>query len=92
MGHANVNDRDYEFRLGILPSEHPGKVYWCEPGWVAAEAAQDLSVFVNQTDKVVVERKRTGTDSIERVRIWDIENEWPAEAVGPSLTVVPWHF
>jgi hypothetical protein len=93
LGQPNIEDEVFEYRLGILPNSHPGMVSWKEPGWVlAAEVNRDMSVFVKREDKVVVERRRKGTEEIERVRVWNINEEWPAEAVGPSLTTVPWHF
>lgn len=93
LGQPNVNDEVFEYRLGILPHDHQGMVSWNEPEWVlAGEMDRDISVFVRRADKVVVERRRMGTEEIERIQVWDMDAEWPPEAVGPTLTTVPWYF
>ena len=93
LGMPNVNDEVFEYRLGILPHDHPGMVSWKEPGWVpATEVDRDMSVFVRREDKVVVERRRIGTHEIERIQEWDINADWPPEANGPTLSTTPWYF
>lgn len=93
LGQENVNDQNKEFRLGVLPKEHPGKVWWHESGWMrCSETDQDTSTYVKKGDKVVVERRELGKEEIERMGLWDIAEQWPAEAYGPSTVVVPWYF
>lgn len=93
LGQPNVNDESLEYRIGILPHDHPGMVTWKEPGWVPArEFDRETSVFARREDKVVVERRRINEEEIERIKVWDIAADWPMEAVGPTLSTTSWYF
>lgn len=93
LGQENVNDRNMEFRIGLLPEDHPGMVRWYKDGWMlGSDMIRDVSFFAKRGDKIVVERREPSSDNIERIRVWDISEEWPPEAHGPSTTVVPWYF
>jgi len=92
MAQPNVNDIDMEFRVGVVPKEHPDKIAWHNSGWVVGDRDMKRVVFrVKQGDKVVVERKKKGEEEIQTRNEWDVNEEWPTEAHGAAMTVVPWY-
>ncbi len=93
MAGPNLEDANLEFRIGVVPKEHPNKIAWHNAGWTTGDREMEQIVFrVRHGDKVVVERKKKGEERIETRSEWDISAEWPPEAHGSAMTVVPWYF
>ena len=92
LGTPSTNDVGIDFRVGVIPHDETDKIYWAKPGWFAGELQEELTFDVKRDDKLVVERKTTGSDKIATRNIWDINKEWPVTAHGESMTVVPWYF
>lgn len=92
MGSPNLSDKDWEFRIGVNPKDKKNIIYWVKPGWFVGENMKEIIFDVNRGDEVVVERKRKDSDKVETRNTWNIDEHWPAEAHGPSLTIIPWYF
>ena len=93
MGQPNVNDKDMEFRVGAVQKERPDRIAWHVSGWVLGDRDMGRVTFrVRRGDKVVVERRKKDGQKTETRTEWNIDDEWPPEARGAALTVVPWYF
>src|SRR3989344_4400745 len=93
VSQPNVNDADTEFRVGVIPKEHSGKIAWHNSGWGVGDRDMERIVFlVKQGDKVLVERRKKGEEKVQTRNEWDINEHWPAEAHDATMTVVPWYF
>ena len=56
------------------------------------EMKKEITFDVKRGDKVVVERKKKYAEKTETRNMWDIDEEWPAETHGASMTVILWYF
>ena len=87
-----VDDLECEFQVGVIKKNKGDKIYLLKPGWVDAKNIHEIKFDVRIGEKVVVEKKKKGTDEILTRNVWDIEKKWPANASGPSSVSVPWSF
>jgi hypothetical protein len=93
FGMYTVKDMDFEFRVGLIKKEESDRIYWFEEGWFFEPSAEkEIKFNANRGDKITVERKKKPGDSIEIVKIWDTQEDWPPEAYGDAVTVVSWYF
>jgi hypothetical protein len=92
VGLPNIKDKEWEFRIGVIPKDKEDKIYWIKPGWFPGETKEQITFCVRRNDKVVVERKKRGANKAETRNTWDINEKWPAEAHDLSITYVPWYF
>lgn len=93
LGRPNVNDAGTEFRIGVVHKDHPDKILWHNSGWVVGDRdMEEVKFRVQKGDKVIVDQRKKGTERTETRAKWDINEEWPPEARGAALTVVPWYF
>lgn len=91
FGQPNVNDAEIEFRIGVVPEKYPDKVAWHKSGWVVGSSAMtDIQFLAKRGDTIIVERRKSGMEKVETRNSWNIDEHWPAEAYGASMTVVPW--
>lgn len=91
LGAPNVNDIECEFRIGVIPRDQTNKIHWIEPGWFKGDQDDNVTFDLTRGDKVVVEKRKREDQSEHAKNIWDIDKEWPPEAVGDSFTNVPWY-
>jgi hypothetical protein len=90
---ANIEDAKFEFRLGVVPGDQPDMVYWHESEWVTGDRdMSDIRIRVKREDTIVVDRRRRDSDEVISRNKWNVAENWPPEAHGASMTIVPWHF
>lgn len=91
LGSPNVNDKEFDFRIGVILKNNADKIYW-QKEWISGEDIQDIAFNVKRGDKIVVERKQRNKQDSETRNTWDIDKEWPSTATGATSTNTPWNF
>lgn len=91
VGGNSLPDSAFEFRVGVIRESEKDKIYWAKPGWASSEGRDDITIDVARSDKAVVECRVRNGKSIVR-NVWDVEEEWPANVSGDTLTVREWYF
>ena len=93
LGMANVEDVQKDFRVGVMPATHPGRIAWHEAGWVRGRNVEGKFQFsVKRGDKVVVEQRLSGEENADAKLVIDTDEKWPAEAHGPTHVDQGWTF
>jgi len=91
FGPGNIKDPDYLFRIGVVKEADLRKVYWQGPEeWNTNDQLVAVKFDAEKGDKIVLDRKDKQTDSINLKHSWDTAEEWPPQAYGGSMTVVPY--
>lgn len=93
LGPANIKDKGYVFRMGVIKKDDKTKIYWQGGAvWLFHEKVRGVTFDVKRGDNVVVDKKNIETQNFENRILWDTEKRWPDEASGPSTTVIPYYF
>jgi len=94
LADPNIEDKKAEFRIGVIPKGEKNKIAWHNLGWINGEKVleEKIEFKTRRGDEVVVEKRNKGQETASWRSRWDVEEKWPAEAVGPSTTFVPWIF
>ena len=81
LGLPNIEDINYNFRIDVTSTNQ-------STGWLNHEEIISIKVPVQRNHIVRVMKQEKVTGDILRNYQFNIEQEWPVDAVGPQITIV----
>ena len=90
MGSETVEDMKYKFKVGVVPVGKRDKISWLKLDYIVNDNDNEFEFYAQKGDIIVVDTiMKSG--KIKR-DTWDIQKEWPEEAIGGTSIDVPWNF
>jgi hypothetical protein len=93
LGQLNIDDKNYQFRIGVAPAESKDKIAWFSEDWFNGdESMPQIKFTVRKVDTIILEKRMVGNSNVDSRNNWKISELWPAEATGPTMVHQGWIF